>query len=172
MPERNDILASTGGIVKIAFAVCILAAVSGAVLAAAKPDFTGTWLLDTKMSRFDKEFPAPKRMTLTIEHHEPKLHVEIKSETKQGPQDLEFDLTTDGTEAKDTNAQDTSATAQWADVNATRLMLTIKQQSPHGTVETTRIMNVGSQGKMLTTVLSVQSQGHEEDAYEFFERKQ
>lgn len=155
---------------KSALAICILAAVSGAVLAAAaKPNFSGTWQLDPEMSRFDKELPAPKSMRLTIDHHEPKLHVEIKSETKQGPQDLVFDLTTDGPEVKGSNSGgEYTASAEWGDIDGTRLVLTIKQ----GTVETSRIMKLGSQGKMLTTVLTVQSQGHEQSAYEFFQRKQ
>jgi hypothetical protein len=159
---------------KSVFAVCVLAAVSGVALAAvAKSDFTGTWQLDPQMSRFDKDFPAPKSMRLTIDHHEPKLHVEIKSETKQGPQDMVFDLTIDGTEAKGTNSEGPyTASAEWGDVDGIRLVLTIKQQSPKGTVETSRVMKLGSEGKMLTTVLTVQCQGREQDAYEFFTRKQ
>jgi hypothetical protein len=51
-------------------------------------------------------------------------------------------------------------------------VLTIKQQSAKGTVETSRVMKLGSAGKMLTTVLTVQCQGREQDAYEFFTRKQ
>jgi hypothetical protein len=159
---------------KSVFAVCVLAAVSGVALAAvAKSDFTGTWQLDPQMSRFDKDFPAPKSMRLTIDHHEPKLHVEIKSETKQGPQDMVFDLTIDGTEAKGTNSEGPyTASAEWGDADGIRLVLTIKQQSPKGTVETSRVMKLGSEGKMLTTVLTVQCQGREQDAYEFFTRKQ
>jgi hypothetical protein len=159
---------------KSVLAVCVLAAVSGVALAsAAKSDFTGTWQLDPQMSRFDKDFPAPKSMRLTIDHHEPKLHVEIKSETKQGAQDMVVDLTTDGTEAKGTNSEGPyTISAEWGDVDGIRLVLTIKQQSAKGTVETSRVMKLGSAGKMLTTVLTVQCQGREQDAYEFFTRKQ
>ena len=158
---------------KSALAIYILLGVGCGVLAATpRSDFTGTWQLDPVMSRFDKDFPAPKSMRLTIEHHEPKLHVEIKSETKQGPQDMVFDLTTDGTEVKGTDAEGTyTASAEWGDVDGIRLVLTIKQQSPKGTVETSRVMKLGSEGKTMTTVLTVQSQGREQDAYEFFTRK-
>ena len=154
-------------------AICILAAVSGVVLAAsAKPDFSGTWQLDPRASRFNEELRAPKSMTLTIEHHEPKLHIELKSETKQGPQDLVFDLTADGPEAKETISGSTyAANVEWGDIDGTRLVLTIKQQSPNGTVVTSRVMKLGSQGKILTTVLTVESHGDEQTAYEFFERK-
>jgi hypothetical protein len=159
---------------KTIFAIFILAAVSGVAFAAsAKPDFSGTWQLDTRESRFDKELPAPKSMTLIIEQHDPKLHIEIKSESKHGPQDLVFDLITDGPEATETVSGNTyTASIESGDVDGTRLVFTIKQQTPNGDVVTTRAMKLGSERKILTTVLTVESQGvPEKTAYEFFERK-
>jgi hypothetical protein len=153
--------------------VILIVAMSGAVLAAAKSDFSGTWQLNPEISRFNKELPAPKSMTMTIEHHEPKLHVEIKSESKQGSQDLVFDLTIDGPEVKETIAGVAyTADAYWDDPDGTRLGLDITQQSPNGAVLTNRVMKLGSDGKMVTTILTVQSPGHKDlVANEFFTRK-
>ena len=72
---------------KSIFAICFLTAIVGAVPSAGgQPDFSGTWQLDPLVSRFTKELPASKSRTLRIEHHEPKLHIEIKTETKEGTQ--------------------------------------------------------------------------------------
>jgi len=158
---------------KSILALAVLAVASVALLAAdEKPDFSGVWQLDTMTSRFTEDVPAPKSMTLTIEHHEPKLHIEIKQDSKHADLNLAFDLITDGTSAKDTTSSGAyTASAEWGDLDGTRLVLTIVEQSPKGKVVTTRILKLGSQGKMLTTVLTVESGGEPHDAYEFFERK-
>ena len=161
-----------GGTVKSALCVCVLAAVGGvALVATEKPNFSGTWELDPLISRFNKEVPAPKSRTLKIELHEPKLHVEIKTETKEGVQNEMFDLTTDGTEVKQTSSGKTyTASAFWGDIDGTRLVLIINQQTPNGTVTTTRVMKIGTQGKMLTTVLTVADSSGEHEANEFYVR--
>jgi hypothetical protein len=159
---------------KSVLAFCFFVAVCGAVLAAGgQPNFSGTWQLDPLMSRFNKELPAPKSRTLTIEHHEPKLHIEVKTETKEGTRDNQvFDLTTDGAEAKQANSEASStASLLWGDIDGTRLVLTITQQSPGGTVVTRRVMKLGAQGKMLTTVLTVQNPSGTHEADEFFVRR-
>jgi hypothetical protein len=156
--------------VKIILGICILVAAGGTVLAVGKPDFSGNWKLDPLMSRFDLGIPAPKSRTLIIEHHEPKVHIEIKTETKEGTQDQMFDLTTDGIEAKQTGGS-SNASAYWDDIDDTRLVLTIKQQTANGTVVTSRWMKIGSQGKMLTTVLTEENKKGTQEADEFFVRR-
>lgn len=155
---------------KIALGICILAAIGGAALAAgAKPDFSGTWQLDPLLSRFSKEFPAPKSRILTIEQHDPKLHIEIKTENSAGTRDHVFDLTIEGTEAKSsTSGDDATASVSWGDIDGTRLVLTIKEQSSRGPVVITRVMKRGSKGKMLTTVLTAETPAGEQRANEFY----
>jgi hypothetical protein len=152
---------------KIILGICILVVAGGTVLAGGKPDFSGNWKLDPLMSRFDLGIPAPKSRTLTIEHHEPKVHIEIKTETKQGTQDQVFDLTTDGKEAKQSGGTST-ASASWGDVDDTKLVLIITNQTANGTVVTSRWMKLGSQGKMLTTVLTEENAKGTQEADEFF----
>jgi hypothetical protein len=156
---------------KIALGVCILAAIGGAALAAGtKPDFSGTWKLDPLMSRFSKDLPPPKSRTITIQQHDPKLHIEIKTESKTGNRDHVFDLTIDGAETKSSTSGDDSTTASisWGDIDGTRLVLTIKEQSSSGPVVITRVMKRGSNGKMLTTVLIVEAPTGEQEADEFY----
>jgi hypothetical protein len=163
-----------GGAVKSALCICILTAVSGVAIAATeKPNFSGTWQLDPLMSRFNKEVPAPKSRTLKIELQDPKLHVEIRTETKEGAQNEMFDLTIDGTDVKQTSSGKTyTASASWGDIDGTRLVLTINQLTPNGTVTatTTRVMKLGTQGKMLTTILTVEDSSGEHEADEFYVR--
>ena len=161
-----------GGAVKSALCICILVAAGGvAVAATEKPTFNGTWQLDPVISRFNKEVPPPKSRTLKIELHEPKLHVEITTETKVGAEDEMFDLTTDGTDVNQTSSGKTyTASASWGGIKGTELVLTIKQQTPNGTVTTTRVMTLGTQGRMLTTVLTVENSSGEHEADEFYVR--
>ncbi len=155
---------------KIALGICILAAIGGVAGAAGtKPDFSGTWQLDPLLSRFSKDFPAPKSRTMTIQQHDPKLHIEIKTEKSGGNRDQVFDLTIDGGEAKSSGSgDDSTASVTWGDIDGTRLVLTIKEQSSGSPVVITRVMKRGSKGKILTTVLDVETPTGKQEANEFY----
>jgi hypothetical protein len=150
----------------------VVAAGAAAFAAGKKPDFSGTWKLDPLRSRFNKRLPAPASATLIIEHREPKLHIEIKTVAGGATQDHVFDLTTDGTEAKEAASGGAcTASAHWGDISGTRLVLTIKQPTAGGTVTETRVMKLGSSRKMITTVLTVQDQSGKRKANEFYTRE-
>lgn len=155
----------------ILYAFILVTAAASLLAAGGKPDFSGTWKLDPLRSRFSKDLPAPKELTLTIEHHEPKLHVHLKMDGRRGAEDVAFDLTTDGAESQQAGSGGTyTASVRWGDIDGTRLVLTIKEQSPSGTVTASRVMKIGANGKIMTTVLTEQDGKGTERADEFYQR--
>ena len=59
-----------------------------------KPDFTGVWTFNK--SKSELQIPAPDSTIFTIEHHEPKFHLE-RTHVFEGKSDsFSIDLTTDG----------------------------------------------------------------------------
>ncbi len=149
----------------------IIAALStSAIMAAAtKPDFSGSWQLDPLRSRYDAKVPAPKSGSLIIEHSDPNVRIELTTMTAKGPEHYSFELTTDGTEVSKTiDGKPYTALAHWGDINGTRLVLTIKQETPSGTVETSRMMRLGDKGKILTTVLTIKDSSGQRKANEFY----
>jgi hypothetical protein len=77
------------------FVLLTLAALS----AAAKPNFTGNWKLNTAKSDFG-QFPAPSAMTQKATHEDPSLKVATKMATDNGDMEYESTYSTDGKETK------------------------------------------------------------------------
>src|SRR5674476_1248885 len=135
-------------------------AVAELLAAAPKPDFSGTCKLDTQRSRYNAKVPAPKSVTLVVEHRDPRLRIDMTTVTANGSQNYSFELTTDGTEVTKTiDGQPVTAQVRWGDIDGTRLVLTIKQSLPSGTMETSRTLRLGDKGKILTTVLIINDSG-------------
>jgi len=65
--------------------------------ALAKPNFTGEWKLNKAQSSFGG-LPAPAAYDLKISHQDPKLTLNTKMTTKEGPSDSDSTYTTDGQE--------------------------------------------------------------------------
>lgn len=63
----------------------------------AKPDFSGSWVLDKEKSDFGGT-PAPESMTEVIEHNEPKIVITTTSKQSSGEDQRVVRLTTDGAE--------------------------------------------------------------------------
>ena len=148
--------------------IAVLAA-SASFADAPKPDFSGTWQLDPLRSRYNPTVPAPKSATLMLEHHGSNLRVDLTMAAGKDPEHYTFELVIDGAEvSQTTGGRPYSALAQWGDIDGTRLILTIKQDTPSGTVETSRIMRLGDKGKILTTVLTIKDSSGERKANEFY----
>ncbi len=129
-----------------------------------KPDFSGTWQLDLLRTRFGN-LPQPKKLVLQIEHREPLLRILTITTTAQGETRETLELTTDGVQhTQAVHGQPCTATARWDQWTGSRLVVEVNGT---GTFLSRRF-NVGTKGKILTTVLTVKDRSGEKKANEFF----
>lgn len=61
-----------------------------------------------------------------------------------------------------------AALARRGDIHGTRLVLTIKQETPTGAMETSRLMLLGDKGRIQTTVLTITDSSGQRKANEFY----
>lgn len=130
-----------------------------AATAAAKPNFTGNWKLNTAKSDFG-QFPAPSSMTQTVTHDDPSLKVATKMATDNGDFDFDSVYSTDGKETTNTfGPNEMKSVAKWdGDVLTTQTKgsfgdseVTINDKwtlSADGKVLTIQRHFVSSQGEM------------------------
>jgi hypothetical protein len=145
----------------------LAAALATGALAQKKPDFSGTWKLDPR-SRLD-DVPSLKSTVIKIEQLDPKIHFQITTVRVSGETSETFDLTTDGVERKQTTGgQPCVASAQWDPWKGTELVLTIKCDTPQGTVVSTRQAKLGENGSFMTTTLTVKDKTGEKKGYGFY----
>jgi hypothetical protein len=74
---------------------------AAAVLAQARPNFTGTWKMDVPASDFGP-MPAPERTTVKVAHQDPEFKVNVTQVNQQGETVHEIAYTTDGKENTNT----------------------------------------------------------------------
>lgn len=138
-------------ILKIAGIVIALFALAAVAAAQTKPDFSGSWKLDTAKSDFGP-IPAPSSSTMKVDHQEPKVNVSSHAETEQGNQDLELKFTTDGAETKNQingpmGSAEIKTTGHW---NGSALQLASKITSDMGELTITDKWSLSDEGKVLT----------------------
>jgi hypothetical protein len=76
----------------------VLAAIVAA-MAADKPDFTGTWVLDASKSDFGQMNP-PEKMERVIDHKDPVIKIKTSQTTPRGSTSMDTEYTLDGKEQK------------------------------------------------------------------------
>ena len=104
-----------------------------------------------------------------IEHRGSNLRIDLATVTATGPQNYSFELAMDGVEVpKPIDGKTYTALARWGDIDGTRLVLTIKQETPSGSMETSRVMRLGDKGRILTTVLTIKDSSGQRKANEFY----
>lgn len=108
-----------------ALRLAIVCALSAA--AYAKPNFAGTWKLDTAKSDFGP-MPGPTSMTRVIQHEEPNLHVKTTQVGQRGEFTTELKYTTDGKDSiNKTQMGDVKGNANW---DGDTLVVKYKMSSP------------------------------------------
>jgi hypothetical protein len=115
IPMKKVVLQTTKRcVLALALTAFCLAAMAAGPQDDKKPDFSGTWKLDTAKSDFG-QFPGPDSQTDVYEHKDPKL--KVKSSIKGGPQgdrETEANFTTDGTESTNKTGQfEMKTTGKW-----------------------------------------------------------
>jgi hypothetical protein len=125
------------------------------VVAAAKPDFTGTWVMDKDRSH---SYPAGLEQTLTIVHSGDSIKLEAKIKNPQGEQTINEDYTLDGKEIEFTppgpqqNAKGKRKASWLADGRRIIVEDVVTSDGPNGPVtrKMTRKWMLSSDGSILT----------------------
>jgi hypothetical protein len=130
-------------------------AVAGMAYAQAKPDFSGTWVLDTAKSdqmggpgggggRGGPAGPMTIKQTAT----------ELTVETKRGENTMTQTFKLDGSESVNTMGQGQSKSkATW---EGDKLVVKTARETPNGTMESTNTYSLSADGKELTMVSQTQ----------------
>jgi len=140
----------------LVYALLILVALDLGVAAAAKADFSGTWVLDAAQS---ESVPSGMEQTMTIAQAGDKLDVDLKIKGPQGERALKYSYELNGKQTEFTAEGPQGATskakrtAAWsADGNSIEVKEEIPVQTPEGpdTVYDTRKWTLAADGKSLT----------------------
>ena len=101
---------------KLAVAFVAVAALSAGLIAQAKPNFSGVWVMVPEKSDFGP-VPAPASMTRTVTHQDPVLKVvSVQSGGAMGDVKIETTFSTDGKPQKNTVIDSPmTTTGKWED---------------------------------------------------------
>jgi hypothetical protein len=131
--------------------VVMALAVAGVVFAQAKPDFSGTWAVDTAKS--DQMGPGGGRGPagpLTIKMTATEMVVEMK----RGENVMTQTYKLDGSESVNTmGPMQAKSKAKW---DGDKLVINTVRETPNGTMESTATYGLSADGKELTVVNSSQ----------------
>jgi len=113
----------------------------------AKPDFSGSWVLDKDKSDFGGT-PAPESMTEVIEHREPKIVITTTTRQSGGDDRRVVRLTTDGAEtANEFAGHQVKTTTHW---DGDKLVTVVKDQ---GGMQFTETRALSANRKIQTVTL-------------------
>ncbi len=133
------------------FVTVVALALAGTAFAQAKPDFSGTWALDTAKSdqggmggRGGMGGPMTIKQTAN----------ELTIERKMGENTMSSTYKLDGSESVNkTMRGESKSTAKW---DGSKLAIKTSMETPNGTFESTSTYSLSADGKELTVVQSSQ----------------
>ncbi len=125
-----------------------------------KPNFSGTWKLNTSKSDFGV-LPGPDSRTDVIEHADPALTVHVTAATQQGPQNYTVNFTTDGKEATNSfGPNPAKSTASW---DGSNLLINTNLKFNDQDVAIKSVWTLSPDGKTLTQNIHLASAMGETD---------
>jgi hypothetical protein len=137
--------------------------------AGSKPNYSGTWKLNTAKSDFGP-LPPPDKETDVIDHKEPTVTINVTAETAQGPQAYTLLTTTDNVEtAVKMGPRDAKVKTTWDATN--NLNSTIKLTFNDQDVSMKRVYVLSPDGKTLTVNNHLESPMGEADQKMIFEKQ-
>jgi hypothetical protein len=155
--------------VKILSAGVLTAAIALAASPAAaqqKPNFSGDWKMNGVKSDFGAA-PAPNSFTRKIVHAEPSITIDEEQDTPIGLQTTQRKMKTDGTESTfNASGADIKASAKWDGST-----LVVVSNVEIASMTYTDRMTLSPDGKVLTSVVRVDTPGGAVDVKVIFEKQ-
>lgn len=153
---------------KATFAVFTVLLAAASLAAQSKPNFSGTWKLNTSKSDFGP-LPAPTSRTDVIEHNDPALKVATTADTPQGPQSFTSNYTTDGKEATNKRGPaEAKSTITW---DGNKLVVNTKLNVQDQDVTIKSVWTLSEDGKTLTQNVHLSAAMGEADQVQVFEKQ-
>jgi len=142
------------------FAATLLAVAFGSLQAQAKPNFSGTWKLNTAKSDFGA-MPAPDSRTDKITHEDPDIKDSTTQSNQMGEVSAELKYSTDGKETTNiVRGNEVKSTAKW---DGDELAIDSKAQFNGADVTLKDRWSLSADGKTITILRHVNSPMGETD---------
>jgi hypothetical protein len=139
--------ALTGKLAALIVLGAVISPMHIALAQGAKPDFSGSWVLDKEKSDFGGT-PAPESMSEVIEHHEPNIVITTTTKHSSGEDRRVVRYTTDGTEnANEFAGHQVKTATHW---NGDKLVTVVQDQAG---MQFTENRALSADGKIQTITL-------------------
>ena len=149
-------------------ATLIVASFAALTFAQSKPNFSGTWKLNTAKSDFGM-LPGPESQTNVIVHADPAVKVDVASENAQGKQNFTLNYTTDSKEAVNKmGPREVKSVAAW---EGNALVLNSKMTFNDQDVAIKATWTLSEDGKTLTQNIHLAAAMGETDQKQVFEKQ-